>query len=605
VLWEALQLLPVHLLAAIQIWGIISRVSVPALAGMQLAIMAISVVSVRRSADLPVETSALIERKPLPTYIWISSAVLGSSYLLFALNLFTSFPDGSDALAYHLPLAVRWLQTGSLGIPASKVWQFSLPGNAEIGMMLLLSTGLESSVALVNWISVTVLALDIYLLAMYLSNDNKIASITVVLIALSVPIVEFQTFSAYVDLFGTAFIAAAFALFLYGYSREPSSPPPDDRRSITPALVLLAPSLACGISIGTKPIFYFYGAAYCIFVLFSLLRRRSTWRSTFLTAAVIGFGLLLPCIFWFGRGWQKTHNPLYPMRVKVGQHVIFDGYAPSEITPTNFDENFVRSRKEWFVYPWTEWKRDPGYLLIPYGEGSGLGAAFATFVPLSLGFLFLRSFAAAPPRTEQVFLCLLAAGLLVWWFALHRLPRFGLPLVALACVLATPLVTILESYKPRMFGALLACSLIATCAISTFLPFHGLLSRVQGRRWKRTEFYGYPKLIDQLPAGSCLLNYSDLKENNYSLAGKFLSNQVVPNFEQSDHLTNLIEENGIDYIIEVPAKLGRAPLTRIDGTALVKTLEVQTGDNAVNWRIWQVQKHAADKGEENWKCLLN
>src|SRR5258708_3744775 len=132
--------------------------------------------------------------------------VLAGSYCLFALDVFTSFPSGSDALIYHLPLALRWLQDCSFNLPASGGWPFSLPGNAETIMMVLLSSGIQSAVVLVNWIAAAMLALSAYLLAMWMSQGNKVASVTVCLIVMSMPMIEFQTFSAYVDLFGTAAI---------------------------------------------------------------------------------------------------------------------------------------------------------------------------------------------------------------------------------------------------------------------------------------------------------------------------------------------------------------------------------------------------------------
>jgi len=599
VLWQVIQLLPVQLLATIQLFGIINRVSLPALASLQLVALAASFAYFvtrprphRQDQELEVKLS-----KPLPIYIVLSTAMLMLSYLLFALNQFTSFPDGSDALAYHLPLALRWLQVGSLGIPPSRLWWFSLPGNAEIGMMLLLSTGIESLVVLVNCLAFAILALSTYGLAMWIGRGNRIAAITVTLITASIPIVEFQAFSAYVDLYGTASIMAAFALFLNARSRTSGSPPDGDRSKMPPSPILLISAIACGISLGTKPIFCVYGAAYCGLILFCLFRQQSARRrSTIFAAVLVSCGLLLPSAFWFGRAWQATRNPFFPMRVKLGHHVLFSGYDPSEITPPNFEMNFVRSRIGWFVYPWTEWKSNPGYLLVPYGEGDGLGAAFATFVPLSLIFLFLRSFVLGSSKAEKALLFSFAGGFLLWWFALHRVLRFGLPLVILACVLATPLLAILGSRKRRAFGILLVSSLFATCAISGFVPFHELLGRIRTRQWTRADFYKYPAFIDHLPAGTAVLNYTNLREKNFPLAGKFLTNRVVCNFELSGELTaTFLRDHGVDYIVELPETGGRPALQNISGVTLVRTIRVQKGEDEVNWNIWVVDKQALAK----------
>jgi hypothetical protein len=599
VLWQVIQLLPVQLLATIQLFGMIDRVSVPALAGLQLSILAASFAyfATRPRPHRPDQEFEARHGSPLPIYVVLSIAVLTLSYLLFAVNQFTSPPDGSDALAYHLPLALRWLQVGSLGIPASKLWWLSLPGNTEIGMMLFLSTGIESSVVLVNCLAFAVLALSTYGLAMWMGGGNRIAAITVTLITASIPIVEFQAFSAYVDLYGTAFIMAAFALFLNAQSRPPGSRPEGDKSKMPPAPMLLISALACGISLGTKPIFCVYGVAYCGLLLFSMFRQRLAGRrSTILAALLVGCGLLLPSVFWFGRAWQATRNPFYPMRVKLGHHILFAGYDPSEITPANFDMNFVRSRIGWFIYPWTEWKSNPGYLLVPYGEGDGLGAAFATFVPLSLVFLFLRSIVLGSSKAERALLLSLAAGFLLWWFALHRVLRFALPLVILGCVLTTPLIAILESGKKRAFGVLLVSSLLATCAISGFVPFHELLGRVRTGQWTRADFYKYPVFIDRLPAGTGVLNYSNLRERNFPLAGKFLTNRVVCNFEIPDELTPaFLQGHGVDYIVEFPETGGRPALQKFYGISLMRTITVQKGEDKLNWNIWAVDKQAMAK----------
>jgi len=44
--------------------------------------------------------------------------------------------------------------------------------------------------------------------------------------------------------------------------------------------------------------------------------------------------------------------------------------------------------------------------------------------------------------------------------------------------------------------------------------------RIRVREWSRTQIYAYPKLIDDLPAGSRVLNATGVQENNFPLAGK-------------------------------------------------------------------------------------
>jgi hypothetical protein len=587
VLWEALQLLPVQVLAALQIAGLIGGVTVFGIAALQGVLL---VASLAWAFTHPPSGSARREagdRQPWPRYLLGVAAVLGCSYIVFALDLFTSFPSGSDATAYHLPLALHWLQTGSLAIPASRAWRFSLPGNTEIGMMVLLATGVESSVVLVNWIALVVLTLATYLLAERISDGKQRVAATVTLLMLSIPMVEFQAFSAYVDLFGTAFLLAAFALFVNHKGKQE-----DGTTGAGFLAVVFLSAVACGISLGTKPIYDLYGAAYAAFALFSLCRDSGGKRAALLAAASwICVGLLLPSAFWFGRGWQATRNPVFPMRVAVGLHVLLPGYAPSEITDPNFGQNFVRSRGEWLLYPWTEWKRNPGYLMIPYGEGSGLGAAFASLVPVGIAFLTYRiCMYRSGNRRELLLLVVLAVFALAWWFVLHRLPRFGLPILVLACLLAAPLVAVLQSNRERAFQILLVSAVIATCSISSFVPFHALLGRVRNHRWARADFYQYPALLDRLPSGSCVLNETKLEEKNFALAGKGLRICVVPGFEAPAAVTaDFLRQHGVGFVAEiVPPHEEHADAHAAPGTSLVWEEVVETGEGHVRWRLWKV-----------------
>jgi hypothetical protein len=284
---------------------------------------------------------------------------------------------------------------------------------------------------------------------------------------------------------------------------------------------------------------------------------------------------------------------MFPMRVSVGNHVVLEGYTASQITNPLFDENFVRSRREWFVYPWTEWKRNSGYLMIPYGEGSGVGAAFASIVVIGLAFLSYRAFIQRGPNpSDRRLILVLVVSLLAWWFVLHRVPRFGLPILVLACVLAAPFVEALMSYRERAFAILLLGSLVITGAISSFVPFHELLGRVRTGRWTRADFYAYPPLIDELPPGSCVMNYTKLEEQNFSLAGKGLGNRVVPAFEVSSPLTReFLQQHNVDFVAEIVSESKEAPAPPLPGSmSLVSTQVVKSGENSVHWRVWRVKR---------------
>jgi hypothetical protein len=413
----------------------------------------------------------------------------------------------------------------------------------------------------------------------------------VVLVLLSIPVIEFQTFSAYVDLFGTSFLVAAFSLLLYRDESEAGKPPQDEPGVKRPAVLFLS-AAACGISLGTKPVYDLYAAAFgavAVFLLWKHFRRsQRPIRTLAAGVALLGAGLLLPSAFWFTRASVETHNPLFPMRVAVGGHEIFSGYAASEITNPDFDLNFVRRRSQWPVYPWTEWRRNPGSDLTVYGEGSGLGAAFTSLIVIGVAYLVYRLIRGIRGGMELPLLLALIGCSLAWWFALHRVLRFGLPMAVLMCVMAVPLIRDLRIYRERAFRLLLLSSVLVTCVISTFVPFHQLLGRIRTRHWTRAAFYNYPPILDKLPAGTCVLNETGNNERNFSLAGARLRNCVVPAFEAPKSLdAQFVRENNISYVAEIVPANGEGLV--FPQFELLRDQVINADEYTVRWRIWQVK----------------
>jgi hypothetical protein len=613
VIWALLVLVPVQAVAALQIAGWVVVMHLWALAAIQVAILAgvawlflrsplrdaatvpDGIESKRRDAAARSPATGASPtrqpdtRSPIPAYLWIGSGVLVCSYLVFAANLLSSYPSGWDALTYHLPVALRWLQSGSLRIPPSLGWQYGLPGNTEIGMMLLLSTGWQALVPLVNIFALVVLALSTYIIAAQLVSGNRIAAYTAMLVMLSLPIVEFQAFSAYVDLFGTAFLAAALALFVSSRENETPSIAGQRFHPRSKKLILLA-ALACGVSVGSKPVFWVYAAVFCLVAAVVLLRE-SIHASSEL-AKVLGLvvvGALLPSIFWFGRSFEATGNPLFPMQVKIGEHVLLKGFAPSQITGNEFSDKFVHRRAEWMIYPWTEWMRNPGDQLIPYSEGSGTGAAFAAFVPLGILFAAYRIFTGQSRALAAVLLAAAMGLAVVWWVMLQRMPRFGLPLLVLACVLTAPLLEFLQNYKRSAFLVLLTICLIVTGAISAFVPLRELGAHMRSRAWSRCRTYAYPCVVDALPAGTTLLNNTGIQEANFMLAGSHLSNHVIADFDVPNPITReFLRQRHVDYVVEVVPEQGGAGLSHSAEFLPATGASIDSMIARKRWQLWKV-----------------
>jgi hypothetical protein len=609
ILWVLWLIVPVQALAVLQLAGAIQKVSVGKIATVELGIV-VAIALLGRFlgrfsfSALPTDAARLAISKSnetLPAYLKMSSGILAGSYLLFAIATVTSYPDGSDALGYHLPLALRWLQEGSLRIPEFKAWRASMPGNAEILMMLMLATGRQALVAAGNWISLGVLLISAYALARRFSDERRVAAYSIVLVVLSIPVIEFQTFSAYVDLFGTAFILAAFALFMYRDSPQYGA----EQSTLSVAAIGLS-AIACGLSVGTKLTFCAYGAVYFVAAAATLWREREIHRKPMpmLLGLLVG-GMLLPSVFWYGREFQATGNPLYPSRVAIGARVIFPGVdsfqpapetrllADNTFTSNEGDREFVRRPTEWWIYPWTEWVRNAGDFPTAYGEAAGLGGAFATFAVVAVAYGCFLAFQNSTPRrmkTElrwSLLICLIL--LLAWIFALHRLVRFGLPIWVFFCVLAAPAINLLWKNYPRVLSVLFVASILTTCGISSLVPLHRLAGNVMARRWSRAAIYAYPSFIDSLPPGSCLLNDSRFPEKNFVLAGKHLSNRVVDAYEAPRELTqSFIASRRIDYVVRIAVDDHGADAVPLLPVSLAGTEVVQYVQAGRVWSIWKV-----------------
>jgi 4-amino-4-deoxy-L-arabinose transferase-like glycosyltransferase len=576
VLWTTLLLVPVHVLAGLEIVGILETLSVQRIAVAQLLLLALILALLHRfGPGHPPATPRGAE--PVPRFLLWSLAAIVASYAIFALDVATSYPEGFDAVAYHLPLAVRWIQEGSLQIPASGTWQLALPANAEVPMMLFLAANWQSWATIFNMVAGVLLAIGAFALGRRVGLSAP-AALASTLILLTIPIVQFQFFRAYVDLFATAFFIAALSLLLVGQEVQ--------ARSLWLFLVLAG--LACGIAIGSKPVFLFYGGLFGLAGLYVIFRRttRDPRRRAFVATAFV-LAILAPCSFWLWRAFLSTGNPLYPLEVSILGYELLPGLAPTEITPPEYVQNFARGPAEWLFFPWLE-RKSTGY---PYSHSTGLGASFATFVPIGLLF---SAYSSGVSRTAPTRLRYLLIGIAIlaigWWTLLERLPRFGLPILALACVGAGWLLELFLQRRYRPLGYLFMVSVVTACAISTSVPLIAMTGRFVTGRWARSAQYKIPELIDGLPAGTRLLHVGDTSNRNFALLGKDLQIELVSDFEAPETLSReFLEIEGIDFVATRGLRGEPALATILPQLELVHDDADDVDISVENrWRVWRV-----------------
>ncbi len=591
VVYITLVLTPIHLFEILRIFGVADSLSPQQGAFFQIILLALlGVLSApwlwrfhSTVSGTTIHQSASQERVPKSN--WICFAIVGLCWSAFAANALSSYPLGQDSLCYHLPVAVRWLQLHTLAMSPSHNWNYCLPGNAEVGMMLLLEIGSQTTVFLFNTLAAVIAMAATFALAHRFSADRQGATMATLVVA-TVPIVQFQAFDCYVDLFGAAFVLAGLALFL---SRH-EGPKLLTHGQWYPIAVVFA-GCALGIALGTKPTYYVYVSVFLVGIALRLLsenQRRGQGRSTAAMLVLLIASVLLPSGFWFLRAFLETSNPLYPLRVEVWGQTLFKGVATSEITDPNYDLKFVRSQAEWLVYPWLEYKT-AGY---NYGLESGLGAAWATFIPLGCLYSCLRSLRGRLAwGTKDVYAVVAACVMLsvLWWLGLRRMPRFAIPLIAFTCVFAAPMFALLRRSESVIFRWLLVASVATSCAVSGFEPVHMLLGRIRLNRWDRAFVYGYPPEIDALPGGSrILVMQSDETFFDYfAVAGSRLTNQVILGEWLGGPLSErALKAAKIDYIFERSQSV-IDPLV-IPGVRIHSEGHPEPPQLAYHWRLYSV-----------------
>ncbi len=452
-------------------------------------------------------------------WLWFPMLVVFGAYCVFLADAVFRPPTGWDGLHYHLPMTVRWLQTRNAGLNHGEITQ-NFPGNGMVFAFVLLGAGLERVVSIAMVPQAFLTAVVVYAIAGRLGM-RQVGRTIAACMALSLPMVMFQAFSTYVDLFATnAWLCALLAIM---WSSE-------IERAVSRRRLMFIGGLACGIALGSK--LTFIPATFMLLVIVAILplmfRRpemcsRSGPGATVQSLAIFVTAIALCSSFWYVRNAVLTGNPVYPMAVNVGNVALFDGVDASVYFP---ERPILTQIRRWWAYPWHE-HRSVGY---HYGVGDGLGATFATFVPLGvLACVTLPAFWNArrgSRRWRLVVLALAGTGPLLFATLCHQTFRFILPMILLSTILAAWFVERVAYRYPRWLGVALTTSLSVTGIVATLMPAKNMLGRFKDSVQDRSTFYEIPSMVDTLPTGSIILNL-DAHTKNYALSGILRTNQVV------------------------------------------------------------------------------
>jgi hypothetical protein len=212
---------------------------------------------------------------------------------------------GIDTLWYHLPIAARFIQTGSMTavhyINSDPDTAF-VPANSEmfhaLGMILTGSDFL-SAVLNVGWLAVALLA------GWCIGRPYGVAPVTMAGVAVVVAtpmLVSTQPGGAYADIVGLALLLAAVAVLVNA----------ERAGGLTGGAVAVA-ALAAGLATGAKYTFLGFVAALSVAVVVAA-RPGERVRAALVWAG----GLALTGSFWYARNLVRVGNPLPPLGLTLG-----------------------------------------------------------------------------------------------------------------------------------------------------------------------------------------------------------------------------------------------------------------------------------------------
>jgi hypothetical protein len=475
-------------------------------------------------------------------------------YAALLLDCLISFPNGYDPMAYHIDVALKWLQTGSMRLNPSWGWKYSLSSNAELPALIALSAGLTKAISLGNLLAGLLLSVSVYLLAWRITRDGT-ASLLTAITSITIPMVIYQAFELDVDLFGTSFLMASIALLFW--------------RDKSRMVCTLLSGCAMGTAVGTKPVFWVYCSIFAVAAFATVLTSRPQRLKG---AVLLTAGILLPSGFWFLRSMVATGNPLYPMKLSIGGHEVLRGYNSTDITAPSFG---FGTHRQLLVQPWKEPPRDNG---LPVGYDRGTGPLFAAIALPGTLFLIIRTLRGRGSRREVFLLLGAAAAFVCWDTLLLGYVRFALPVLAIACALAAPMIQAILNQNWRVSAGMFVLGVTLNGLFCLAQPAMRIARRFERHDWSRSTYYGYPPMIDKLPVGSRIIDRTD--RMSFALAGADLTNYVEPEKEMGS----------ADYVAEATDPHSKNPPAITQGATLLYDAEPPTlyPKVTLRWRIYRL-----------------
>lgn len=242
----------------------------------------------------------------------IIAVVLCAVYLTNLLIVLCVRQSTNDALSYHLPRVLYWLQHGNYR-PFRTYWlmQTSAPMNSSLAMLwTVLHTGSERLVGLVQYGSVFGSAVVVFGLAGIL-GFTRTQSAFACLVWLAYPIVVLQAPTAQSDMVAAFLAGSTVYLYIVGVRSRSYGP-------------VFMSALALGGALGTKVTAVLLGLPLAGLVVWSLCssgRRALRLVSVWVSLCVVCIAVLAGPTYH--QNWRHHGNPLGPLAAKTSE------YAPA------------------------------------------------------------------------------------------------------------------------------------------------------------------------------------------------------------------------------------------------------------------------------------
>jgi hypothetical protein len=220
---------------------------------------------------------------------------------------------GWDALTYHLPKSVWWMQHGVMLLPEFPGgWEFhkyEFGGVELLHALMMMPFGTPLLVNLPDVIAYVLCGVVSLLIVDRLEANRKARFLALILV-LSSPTLKLLVGSCYVELHAVLLVLCAFLplgeFLISGNLRY-----------------LYLVSAVVGCLVASKIIFLPLAVAYCVFLLFCIVRQRFTIASLVVATIIMG----LPVLPWMVHNAICAGSLFAPFPVRLFGVLIFEGHA--------------------------------------------------------------------------------------------------------------------------------------------------------------------------------------------------------------------------------------------------------------------------------------